>query len=281
MGFERKLEQLHQHSAQASYAARRAALQQRCCQASMLAVLCFDFAACGASVSKADALRSLTHDDVKVLLSNLLRARYLKPCISPRGSDEPTAAHADTWERAQWVATRVHAVVVHHVRCNPALLSLCVRAVFSSLPSGLRWQAELDVCGCFTAQASGSASGGASYAVNVLTGTALRNGAAPAQLPAAVLHHALYKRTFGTLEFEVSDDLRSRQPHEGCFYGFQLSDGHLVVTEQAACDHGTEELELLPGVTLSNPWHLPSCLQHTAAAVSAHAHLHRAWHDDM
>jgi hypothetical protein len=109
------------------------------------------------------------------------------------------------------------------------------------------------------------------YTLNTLTGSALRNGAAPERLPAHVLQHALYQKTFGELEVEVTDDLTTRQPVQGRVYQWLLHGPQLCITETASERMEQETLELLPGAPpcgsakaglniVARPHALPACM---------------------
>lgn len=68
---------------------------------------------------------------------------------------------------------------------------------------------------------------GSLYSINILDGTVLLDGLPPSCLPNEVLEHPLYKRTFGSVNFEVvrmaSGTLQTIKPVGGRYYDFCLS----------------------------------------------------------
>ena len=258
-GYEGELASLESGSCAAGYAAKRAALQCSCAVASMLVVLCFGFAG---SVRAGQATpAALGAEDAVLVLSHLVRARYYR-----LASQVTAATGAQTlWAGCLRVAAQTQPEIGRH--CDTAtgrkslvgdggkgsVLSTAVRVIFRQLPEGLAWQQTAEGLGCYAAEHVPSASGArAYYTVNILTGAALRNSLAPARLPAGVLKHALYKRTFGDLEVEVDDDFKTRQPLQGRVYQSRRSGSRLCIEETAGEGADAETLELLPGA-LSYP----------------------------
>ena len=254
-GYEGELASLEAGSCAVGYAAKRAALQCSCAVASMLVVLCFGFAG---SVRAGQATPSaLGAEDAVLVLSHLVRARYYR--LVP--SQVTTATDAQTlWAGCLGVAAQLQPEISRH--CDTAtgrrsrvgdggtgtVLCTAVRVIFRQLPNGLAWQQTAEGLGCYAAEHVSSASGArAYYTVNILTGAALRNSLAPARLPAGVLQHALYKRTFGDLEVEVDDEFKTRQPIQGRVYQSRRSGSRLCIEETAGEGADVETLELLPG----------------------------------
>lgn len=149
--------------------------------------------------------------------------------------------------------------IVAAANARRSMLTAALRAVIEHAPASLvwaqlRWQfTNGAIVPLVSWQAVGS--GGHLYSINGLDGTVLEDGTPPGRLPAEILRHPLYSRTFSTATncgsspwgFEVTKTAsgvrRSLAPVRGCFYEFHLAaDGGLVAVE---VDGSGNRLELL------------------------------------
>jgi hypothetical protein len=130
----------------------------------------------------------------------------------------------------------------------------------SCLPKVLQWRLDDGTFACFIAEASSAIHAEPDvYCINLLTGAVLLNGVPPSRLPAGILDHPDYAPLFGSLEFDVTNDLRTRHAIHGRFYRFQtVADTRLAVYEMRTISEEGEVLELLPGAQSST-----RCLQTT------------------
>lgn len=128
------------------------------------------------------------------------------------------------------------------------ILTDALRLVLQRAPARLSW-------GCLwwmtrslhSASFQAVGADGHLYSINCLDGTVLLDGSPPGRLPAEILGHRLYHRSFGEWGFQVSlgDDgvHRSVSPVKGRFYEFFMtSDNQLVVVE---VDQAGQRLQLL------------------------------------
>ena len=75
--------------------------------------------------------------------------------------------------------------------------------------------------------------------VNALTGVILVNGLPPSQLPSSITDDLLYKKVFGTNNFEVIKKdgfFETVSPEDGFFYRFYRVHSSLVVQESQYVD---------------------------------------------
>lgn len=125
-----------------------------------------------------------------------------------------------------------------------SFLTDAIGSVISSVPNRLKWRLRGSSSSSFMANGSD----GCVYAINVLTGTILVNGLPPSSLPADILEHELYRRTFGDRNFEVvskNEIYETVRRIGGFLYSFALShDGLLRVLETSEVG---DTLELLDG----------------------------------
>ena len=122
---------------------------------------------------------------------------------------------------------------------EPAILLAAVRGVLRRAPAdlvmnvGYSWAKE----GIVASRKDGTGSDGHLYSINYLTGTVLLDGWPHKRLPAEIVGHPLYQRTFGSWNFEVAGRgvHKTSRPVRGRFYEFYLAgegaEGELVVIE--------------------------------------------------
>jgi hypothetical protein len=153
-----------------------------------------------------------------------------------------------------WILTREHAI---------SLTLPC-------LPTALQWRLDDGTSACFIAEASLPIHAVPDiYCINLLTGAVLLNGVPPSRLPAGILDHPDYAPLFGSLEFDVTNDLRTRHAIHGRFYRFQtVADTRLVVYEMRTVSEEGEVLELLPGAQSSPP--CPQTAHKKGKSISMH-----------
>ena len=84
---------------------------------------------------------------------------------------------------------------------DESILADVLRTVQERAPLNLKWAeaAGAGGAGCFEAETDDQHL----YSVNLLTGAVLLDGSPPRSLPADVLSHPLYRRTFGNRDFEA------------------------------------------------------------------------------
>ena len=149
------------------------------------------------------------------------------------------------------MSERVEGAVLE-VQRDLGILSRAVRRVLSHLPSdAVEWNrrsVESYCSGCFEFVSNDRHL----YTVNVLTGMVLYDGNPPQSLPLTVLEHALFRRTMGNIDFEVTADatgtLRTNQPLGGYSFSFRLFDDNtqLEILEYPAGDAANSSpLELI------------------------------------
>lgn len=147
---------------------------------------------------------------------------------------------------------------MEHIDSDSSSLTVAVSSVLGrDLPAELRWKhltntnasptAKMYSMGCFEA-VSTAPDEEHLYSVNLLTGAFLLDGSPTSSLPADILGHTLFKRTFGQRDFEIcvsaDGSLKTNRKLRGCHYNFLLVDGSLKVTDHAP---GEPVLELLDG----------------------------------
>jgi hypothetical protein len=187
---------------------------------------------------------ALQAEDVRSLCALLVRAH--NGFVFQADAHDP-AAFACLRQRCESVmAARAHDVLAV-LRAEPAALTDAIRAVYPATPPALAWHELPGAHGCF--EALTPAPDVHLLSINALTGAVLLDGSPPRSLPSDVLSHALYQRTFGDRDFEVSviasGAMRTVRPLNGCFYEFFVSAGRLGVSETSP--HAPHPLELLDG----------------------------------
>ena len=234
-----ELDMLEADGPAGDFVPKRSALHHRCASASMLVVHCF--AAVGDRPVGSGS--SFSDANLAQMIEHYVRAQYYQACAHDCQNAPDMKA---LWQRCGWIMARAAPAFSQHADAGlSAMLSRAATSVFPALPEGLQWLQAAGKAGCWTAQRAADT---ACYSVNLLTGNALRNAAAPSRLPAAVTNHPMYRTTFGLLNFEVTTDNASRQLVRGRRYRFaQRTDGELCVIESLPAGAAEDELELLPG----------------------------------
>jgi hypothetical protein len=187
----------------------------------------------------------LQDEDVRSLCALLVRAH--NGFVFQADATDP-AAFACLRQRCEAVMALRAGDMLAAIRAQPAMLTDAVRTVFPLTPPELTWRELPSAHGCF--EALTLAPDVHLLSANALTGAVLLDGSPPRSLPSGVLAHALYQRTFGDRDFEVSvvgsGAMRTVRPLNGCFYEFFLHrDGRLGVSEMSP--HSPHPLELLDG----------------------------------
>jgi hypothetical protein len=222
-----------------------AELKAKQCKSRMLASLCY-----GAG--------PLGEEEVQQLLTLLAQIKHAALY---------TADAAQASELSQ-LRVKCHAVIarqlpsIHQVLGKQAardrVLTAAASAVISQVPSALQWQQlppPKNQPGRMTGSYEATATADGTehlYSINVLDGTVLLDGLPLSRLPSTVLQHPLYKRSFGSSNFEVQRTadgvLETVKPMASKLYRFCLPSVGLLVEEVDWASGG--KLELLdPGST--------------------------------
>ena len=249
---EASLALLEAQSSAKNYSTKRAQLQRDCALASMLVVHAYRFVG-----DRQFDESALERADVARLLAHLVLAHFYHRCA-------PDADGGSAWSTCLWVMANAQTQISRWISLDASIVSDAARALFATLPDGLTWTVDAGSHGCYIAEHApcGGNQVPAFYSVNLLTGAALRNGAAPARLPSASVQHPVYQKTFGGLEFDVTDDCATRQRIQGRVYRVlpdKRNEKQLVVTETEGSGDDAEVLELLPGALR----HVELCLLRT------------------
>jgi Protein of unknown function (DUF3638) len=148
--------------------------------------------------------------------------------------------------------TRQLPIILNTCSKNPAYLSESVHRAVSTGErlDGLRWTSftkEDDIAtACFECQKADRL-----FTINIITGVVLVDGLPPTSLPAEILEHALYRRSFGSTNFEIlpdSDGGLKTNVLDGKRYRFFMNENDLHVEE---IDVATGSiLELLNGLSI-------------------------------
>ena len=135
---------------------------------------------------------------------------------------------------------------------NYKMLSEAVKLVLHETPPNLVWKpmgCHSYNSACFEAQCDENNL----YNINLLNGIVLFNGKPLSSLPATILRHPLYVRSFKDRNFETcmsQNIIKTVMPIKGCMYEFGLQDGNLHVVEKD--DRTKVELRLLDSVNLQD-----------------------------
>ncbi|KAJ1618864.1 hypothetical protein T492DRAFT_916482 [Pavlovales sp. CCMP2436] len=143
------------------------------------------------------------------------------------------------------MAARVHAICA---LLDGAALTAAVSCVLhEGLLAGANWSAQYTKHGirhqvsCFHAETAA----GAQVSINALSGVVLANGLPPNHLPATIISHSVYKRTFGERNctvvpaIELAGALTTTRPLAGRNYTFFFTPaGELVVYEAQPAEGG-------------------------------------------
>ena len=131
------------------------------------------------------------------------------------------------------------------------MLTTAVRSVITQAPSFLPWTHVTYVNGDWSSCFEAWDDDGNLYSINIMNGTVLCNGVPPSELPATILNHPLYKRTFGDRNFEtqlLGDCIQTTIPSNGYFYSFRLGGSNSLTIKET--DIGGVELRLLDSFDL-------------------------------
>ena len=152
----------------------------------------------------------------------------------------------------EMMAERIMTLVSFGELNNGGMLTDAVREISCETPRNLMWrnlpEGNYKSC-CFEAVSIC----GNLYTVNLSNGVVLINGRPLSALPASVLRHPLYKKTFGDRNFKISLEnrvMKTAMPIKGRIYSFMLLGSSLTVIEK---DSQTNvELRLLDSSNLDN-----------------------------
>ena len=181
------------------------------------------------------SVQSLSREDVQSMLGLMVLIRHGRAY----GEDTPDQKElARLQVLCHWTMTRRAGEVVQTAVLQPHALTHALRLVLQRAPVRLAWQQVRSSKDRSQMMASFEAVGddGHLYSINCLDGTVLENGCPPGRLPAEILGHRLYQRSFGEWAFEVTvtaGGVRSSISRvRGCFYEFFMGEaGDLVVME--------------------------------------------------
>lgn len=186
--------------------------------------------------------------DVEMLIEMLIKSRNLFT-----GDNLRYEIERNETEILYKLVERVDDVMLS-VANDPIIITRALRKFFPRCPLNLEWEkwAANDNLGHSTSCFKARGNDGHAYSINLFTGTVLINGVPPSRLPASVLRHKLYMRSFGVRQFEVVQKegfFESRRPTFGRFYRFSLGSS-LKIFELK--EDGSEMLELLDISSWSN-----------------------------
>ncbi|KAI8821026.1 uncharacterized protein EV422DRAFT_595226 [Fimicolochytrium jonesii] len=148
--------------------------------------------------------------------------------------------------------------ILKTLKRNSQALTDAMRGVVEHTPLHLDWRPYVSNSGeatfCFEATANDE-----HFFINVLSGAALWNGSPPGRLPQQILGSAIYQRTYGDRDFEVTLNRRgtyqtTRKFEDRFYYQFCIrpDNGRVVIRELDDTDQTTRELiEFGKGAT---PW---------------------------
>ncbi|KAL4428607.1 hypothetical protein ABPG77_008919, partial [Micractinium sp. CCAP 211/92] len=139
-----------------------------------------------------------------------------------------------------WTLARRADAVMAAAKRDPNLLTTALRVIIRHAPDNLPWRRQVFTASeAHTASFAALGSDGSLYAINLLDGTVLQDGAPPGRLPREIREHRLYKRIFGAWGFEVTTSQtgvrRTVGPVAGRNYEFWLAgkdSSQLVVIEE-------------------------------------------------
>jgi hypothetical protein len=158
----------------------------------------------------------------------------------------------------RYMTKKIHEVL-QAVSSNLEHLTKCLRLIVETAPSELTWipisYGSSSSIACFEALEDHH------YSINVLNGTVLVDGVPPGFLSSSIVGDALYRRTFGSRNFEsvvcgVSHFRTARLVDDRYIYEFKQNGGLLQIFEfdqKEISDHRTPvRLQLLPHKTLKS-----------------------------
>ena len=166
--------------------------------------------------------------DVKAII--VLTARCRNLCLDGvSGTSELNRLESKCLDEMAGKLKQILAVVGAH----PEYLTEALRCCISQFADDLEWtpftSSSIVHTACFEATRCGCV-----YTINVLTGVILVDGMPPSSLPAEILDHGLYRRTFGSVNFEavtVNSVLETIRPISGRRYRFFLNGNDLHIEE--------------------------------------------------
>jgi hypothetical protein len=167
-------------------------LQAKQCKARAVALLCY-----GAGLSDAA--------DVGHMLQLIVLVKHGDLFASAAAGSVAAELPALRVQCRQVMARRLSAVIAvlreEPEAASRAMLTAAVSRVLQRAPPKLQWQQVTDSSSSMASfQAVGSDCH--LYSINILDGTVLLDGVPPGRLPSDVLQHPLYRRTFGSCNFE-------------------------------------------------------------------------------
>eukprot|EP00727_Mastigamoeba_balamuthi_P014762 m51a1_g9911 hypothetical protein (2918) ;mRNA; r:112489-126161 len=186
----------------------------------------------------------MSHDEAALMLLCLVRFRASRSFAqSSTLLGELQAVEAQWHHQVSGVIKEYSAHLLHRT-LTAALRSVCC-GIGDDV--ALKWY----VYG--TAYATEHPKTGVIYSINILSGDVLVDGYPLRSLPGGVLQSALYKRTFGSHDFEAvreGNSWKAQHPQGGFFYEFALGSGSVCIRET---DAGTGTvLELLDSLEGAN-----------------------------
>ena len=98
---------------------------------------------------------------------------------------------------ANSVAARKIGEVLEFAKTSNSFLTKAASAALEHLPQTLQWE-QVGNSPCFHARDQGCL-----YSINLLNGKVLQDGYPPRRVPASIMEHELYRRSFGDASFEV------------------------------------------------------------------------------
>ena len=185
--------------------------------------------------------------DIENVVVNTVESKNL--CLSDEDQSGCIAS-----ECVGLVASRLQEIL-KCVNRRPDILTRALRKVVVGAPDQLEWKLFVDPTSKVTRSACYEAKNkDCLYTVNLLTGILLVDGLPPVSLPKEILDHPLYKRVFGTKNFEVvtkNGILETTKLTAGCTYQFLRTKQKLHVTE---IESSTKEEHMLLDWTTIDQW---------------------------
>ncbi|KAL7561124.1 hypothetical protein ACA910_009179 [Epithemia clementina (nom. ined.)] len=184
----------------------------------------------------------LNYDDVEKIVELTISSKNL--CL--KGSENDSEYGQLVSQCLELVTSRI-SDILEFIQERPEILTMAVSKVINSCPDNLEWKVltETNSFGttgaCYEARNSGCL-----YTVNLITGVFLVDGFPPTSLPVEVLDHHLYRRVFGSHNFEVvckKGVFETTRLFADCLYRFFLNGSNLHVAELDRS--AQEEFELL------------------------------------
>jgi hypothetical protein len=133
------------------------------------------------------------------------------------------------------------------VEQHPQVLTQAIRAIVETIPDNVSWSRISGKRTCFESWDESQNH----YAINILSGVALINGLPPRALPASILDHPLYRRSFGDITFETillsNGWIENSRPVRGRKYRLNMNSTskELIIQERRIGDDEDDYLQLL------------------------------------